>query len=289
VEDRPDTIRKITAPDGTQIACWASGSGSSVVLVHGTTSDHATFNELVPQLARWRTVITFDRRGRGQSGDGGPEYDIEREFDDLAAIIDHVAAAQAAPVDVFGHSFGAFVALGGAMRTANARALVAYSPGFGAEYPPGSLDQIEAATASDDRDGVLQVMFRDVIGMPDDEIQAMRRSPVWQLRLDAANTIGRECRADESFLRRYAGALQRLGSPVLVISGAKNPAPKREIAARLAGLLPRAALHEMPGQGHVAHHFAPEELSLTCLQFFDAPDAWFPASGLSSSTPDEFP
>jgi pimeloyl-ACP methyl ester carboxylesterase len=275
---------RVSAPDGTQIAYWTVGTGSAIVLVHGTTSDHTTYDELIPHVARWRTVVSFDRRGRGQSGDGGASYDVEREFEDLAALVDEVAAQQAAPVDVFGHSFGAFVALGGALRTTNVRAVVAYSPGFGAEYPPGSLDQIEAATAADDRDEVLQVMFREVIGMPDDEVQAMRRSPVWQRRQAAAGTIGRECRADESFLRRYQSALGELREPVLVISGAKNPEPKRQIAGRLADLVPAASLYEMPGQGHVAHHFAPEELTRTCLRFFDTLDARFAAS-----TSDTFP
>ena len=276
--------RKVSAPDGTQIAYWTAGSGSAIVLVHGTTSDHTTYNELVPHLAKRRTVVTFDRRGRGLSGDEGAVYDIEREFTDLAALADQVAGQQAAPVDVLGHSFGAFIALGAALRTASIRALVAYSPGFGAEYPPGSLDQIQAATAVGDRDQVLQVMFRDVIGMPDDEIQAMRRSPVWQVRQAAAGTIGRECRADESFLRRYQGDLRGLKIPVLVVSGAKNPEPKRLIAARLADLLPAASLCEMPGQGHVAHHFAPDELASTCLGFLDNTDAKF-----LTNRPDTFP
>lgn len=276
--------REVTAPDGTQIAFWTAGSGSAIVLAHGTTSDHTTYNELVPHLANRRTVVTYDRRGRGLSGDEAAVYDIEREFADLAALADQVAEQQAAPVDVLGHSFGAFIALGAALRTTNVRALVAYSPGFGAEYPPGSLEQIQVATAADDRDQVLQVMFRDVIGMPDDEIQAMRRSPVWQLRQAAAGTIGRECQADESFLRRYQGDLRGLKIPVLVVSGAKNPEPKRLIAARLADLLPAASLYEMPGQGHVAHHFAPDELASICLEFLDNTDAEFP-----TSTPDTFP
>lgn len=276
MEETPAT-GKIPAPDGTQLAYWTAGTGAALVLVHGTTSDHATFNELVPHLTGRRTVITFDRRGRGQSGDGAASYDIEREFDDVAAIIDHFASAQAAPVDVFSHSFGAFVALGAAARTANARAVVAYSPGFG-DYPPGSLDQIEAATASGNPDEVLQVMFRDVIGMPDQEIQAMRRSPVWKVREAAAGTISRECRADESFLSRYHDLLQGLNCPVMVLSGATNSAPKRELAVRLASLLTAPAFYEMPEQGHVAHHFAPAELSDICLSFYDAQLAGSPAS-----------
>ena len=278
-----NAAHKVTAPDLTPIAYWTAGTGDPIVLVHGTTSDHTTYNELTPHLARSRTVVSFDRRGRGLSGDQGTDYDIEREFADLTTLVDTIAAQQAAPVDVFGHSFGAFIALGAALQTANIRALIVYSPGFGAEYPPGSLDQIEAATAADDRDEVLQVMFRDVIGMPDDEIQAMRRSPVWQVRQAAAGTIARECRADESFLRRYQVPLAGLNCPVLVVSGQKNPEPKRQIAIRLADLLPVSWLYEMQGQGHVAHHFAPADLTSICLGFLGPLDLRF-----LTSVPDAF-
>src|SRR5580704_4521622 len=89
--------REVSAPDSTQIAYWTAGSGSAIVLVHGTTSDHTTYNELVPHLAKRRTVVTFDRRGRGLSGDEGAVYDIEREFTDLAALADQVAEQQDAP------------------------------------------------------------------------------------------------------------------------------------------------------------------------------------------------
>ena len=263
----------VSAPDGTPIAYWTTGTGPSVVLVHGTTSDHTTFHELVPHLAESRTVVTFDRRGRGQSGDGdGSPYRIEREFEDVAALVDCVAAQQGAPADVVSHSFGAFVALGAAQLAAGLHALVAYSPGFGAEYPPGALERVEDASASADPDTALQVMFREIIGMTEEEIQAMRRSPVWRARMAIAGTDARECRADEAFLRTYAAGLAELTAPVLVLSGATNTGPKREIAARLAGLLPNSASYEMPDQGHVAHHFAPAELTSICLRFFTDPD-----------------
>ena len=70
--------------------------------------------------------------------------------------------------------------------------------------------------------------------MPDDEIQAMRRSPVWRVREAAAGTIARECRADESFLRRYQAPLAGLDCrsarswslPALVAQSHKPVNPK---------------------------------------------------------------
>jgi len=258
----------VQGKDGTPIAYWTSGSGPAVVLVHGTTSDHTTMDEIAPHFAKSRTVTTFDRRGRGASGDG-QGYDFDQELDDAAAVFARAAEASGGPVDVFSHSFGAFVALGAAARSPHVRSVVGYSPGFGAEYPPGSLERIEAATASDDLDTALQVVFREVIGMTDDEIAQMRESPVWAVRVAAAGTVARECRADEAFLRDYADELAAIAIPVLVVSGATNTAPKRQVATALADAVPTAELYEMPGHGHVAHHFAAPELSALTLRFYE--------------------
>ncbi len=262
--------RTLKSADGTPLAVWVSGAGPTVVLVHGTTSDHTTYDELRPHLAQHRTVVTYDRRGRGASGDRDT-YDFERELEDAAAVIDDAAERQGSPVDVFGHSFGAFVALGAAAYGSKVRAVVAYSPGFGAEYPDGALGRIEAATASDDLDTALQVMFAEIIGMPADEIEMMRQSPVWPVRVAAAGTVARECRADEGFLRNYAQRLSELAVPVLVVDGATNTAPKRQISTDLSAALPISRVLEMAGQGHVAHHIAASGLSDISLQFFGDP------------------
>jgi pimeloyl-ACP methyl ester carboxylesterase len=97
----------------------------------------------------------------------------------------------------------------------------------------------------------------------------MRESPVWAVRVAAAGTVPRECRADESFLRDYADELAGLKVPVLVVSGETNTPAKRQIATDLAAAIPTAELYEMPGQGHVAHHFAPAELSELANRFFE--------------------
>ena len=267
-----DAAGVVTNPDGTRLAFWKSGAGPVLVLVHGTTSDHTTYDELRPHLAEHRTVVTYDRRGRGASGDGGV-YDFERELEDAAAVINAASLQHESQVDVFGHSFGAFIALGAATLTPNVGAVVAYSPGFGAEYPKGALTKIEAATASDDLDTALQVMFAEIIGMPEDEIAFMKQSPVWAARVAAAGTVARECRADESFLRNYSHRLSQLVVPILVVDGTANTPPKRAISTDLSGLLPSSRLYEMAGQGHVAHHTAATELAQLSLQFFADPSS----------------
>ncbi len=84
--------RRVVAADGTPIAVFSAGAGRPLVLVHGTTADHRTWRVVGPELAtRWR-LHAIDRRGRGDSGDGDPDhYAIEREFDDLVAVVEAVA------------------------------------------------------------------------------------------------------------------------------------------------------------------------------------------------------
>jgi pimeloyl-ACP methyl ester carboxylesterase len=264
---------------------WASGTGRPVLLVHGTTSDHSTFDELVPHLENKRRVYRYDRRGRGLSGDGpsGQPYRLELEFADLAAVVGHVVTAEGAPVDVISHSFGAYVAMGAAAGQSHVRSLVAYSPGFGAEYPPGALDRIETAIGESDPDTALRLVFRDVIGMPPEDIQVLADSGVWRVRVAAAWSVVRECQADEAFPRVSRALLTRISLPVLVLSGERNVPAKRELAAGLAKMIPGAELDSLSGEGHAAHHTAPAALASRCLRFFDEAAGRTSHPGVASS------
>ncbi|HEY2888474.1 MAG TPA: alpha/beta fold hydrolase, partial [Candidatus Limnocylindrales bacterium] len=122
----------VESPDGTPIAWWenpgtarSSNPRPTLILVHGATADHTAFRAVAPRFAASRQVISIDRRGRGASGDRLP-YAIEREYEDVAAVVDELAAASGRPVDVVGHSFGGRCGLGAALLTKNLRRLVAY-------------------------------------------------------------------------------------------------------------------------------------------------------------------
>lgn len=107
------TELRVVSRDGTELACWASGDGPPLVLVHGTTAEATRWQPLLPYLEPHVTVYAMDRRGRGASGDGA-EYDVVREYDDVAAVVDAVARARGCAVDLLGHSFGGVCAFGGA-------------------------------------------------------------------------------------------------------------------------------------------------------------------------------
>jgi pimeloyl-ACP methyl ester carboxylesterase len=252
--------------DGTQIAYWSEGQGPPLVLVHGITSTHLTFDEIRPHLTPHRTVAVYDRRGRGDSGDL-PEgtYDISAEYQDLLAVLVDLGTA---PLDLFAHSFGAYIALGAALRDDRKliRRMVLYSPGFGERYPEETLSEIDAQVASGDRDQALRMLLMDIIGMPEDEVEFMRQSPAWAARIESVHTVARECRADRDFPLE-ARTLGALSVPVLVISGETNLPHKQAVASKLAELIPGARLEVMSGEGHVAHHTAPGRLAELILDF----------------------
>ena len=119
------TMTRVVSGDGTEIADWTSGEGPPLVLVHGAAADHTRWRPLLSYLESYATVHAIDRRGRGASGDGS-DYDVAREFEDVAAVVDAVAQASGSAVDLYGHSFGGFCAFGGALLTANLGRLVLY-------------------------------------------------------------------------------------------------------------------------------------------------------------------
>jgi pimeloyl-ACP methyl ester carboxylesterase len=194
------TLTQVASRDGTQIAWWTSGTGPPLVLVHGTPADHTRWRPLLPHLEPHATVHAIDRRGRGASGDA-PHYDLAREYEDVAAVVNAVAQAAGAPVDLYGHSHGGIVAFGAATLTPNIGRLVLYegwpvpNPDIYA-LPPGLEDRLDALLAAGDRYGVVEAFFRELVLLSDADMEAFRAAPSWPGRVAAAHTITREVRAE---------------------------------------------------------------------------------------------
>ena len=196
-KDRTETTTTrfdVRSPDGTPIAVWVEGTGPALVMVHGSIADHTTFDSFVAVLREDFTTFAMDRRGFGASGDAGG-YTIEREFEDVAAVVDAVTARTGGPVALWGHSYGANCVMGGATLTNDVHHLVLYEPSLGLPYPPGSIERIEAALARADHDAAIVTVLIDILEMTEEEIDTFRAGPLWAVRLAAAPTIPRECRA----------------------------------------------------------------------------------------------
>jgi pimeloyl-ACP methyl ester carboxylesterase len=95
---------EVRSADGTPLAVWVEGEGPPLVLVHGSMCDHTAFDPLVAELGTTMTTFAMDRRGFGASGDAAG-YALEREFEDVAAVVEAVAARAGGPVALWGHSY----------------------------------------------------------------------------------------------------------------------------------------------------------------------------------------
>jgi pimeloyl-ACP methyl ester carboxylesterase len=257
-------MESVTSQDGTVIAFERSGSGPPLVLVHGTTADHTRWPLVLPELERHFTVFAMDRRGRGGSGDS-EDYAIEREYEDVAAVVD----AAGPGTNLLGHSFGGLCALEAAFRTPNVRKLVLYEPAFAVEgiemYPPGTLERFQSLLDQGDRDLFLTTFFREIVGASEEEVAALRAAPSWQGRLAAAHTAVREFADGDYVLDRERAA--KLLVPTLLLLGGNSPPILTRPTQVLGATLPNARVVVMPGQAHIAMNTAPDLFCREVISF----------------------
>jgi pimeloyl-ACP methyl ester carboxylesterase len=233
------------------------------VLVHGVATDAASFRLLEPLLAQQFTVVSVDRRGRCGSGDS-QEYALDDEFADLVRVVDSLPE----PATVFGHSFGANVALGAAFLTANVARLVLYEPGRHGDAPEALRDEVERRLAEGDRIGALRLTLLEFTRFPEEWLDDLLETPPWQARLEYAHTIGRELRAYDE---HDYGDLSRLSTPALLLVGGDSPQEEILHARNLARALPAAQVEIMNGEGHIAIVTAPAVVARAVSAFAATP------------------
>jgi pimeloyl-ACP methyl ester carboxylesterase len=249
----------VVSPDGTPIAYWRSGAGPDLVLVHGASADHTRWESVLPLLEPHVTVHAMDRRGRGGSGDRA-NYRLMDEVADVVAVVEAIGG----PVALFGHSYGAVLALEAALRTDRVGRLLIYEPAVGL-IPPALVDRLAALLADDRREEVLTTLLREV-GMSPDQVDLARSSPSWVGRLAAAHTVVRECRADLDY-RLDPARFAALRVPTLLIVGTASPPEVLTEADALAAAIPDARIASLDGAGHVAMSTAPDLLAAEILRF----------------------
>lgn len=246
---------EVRSPDGVPLTVWVEGQGPPMVLAHGSFGDHTGWAVPVVELNRHFTTYAMDRRGFGASGDAA-EYSIRREFDDVAAVVDAVVARSGQHATLWGHSYGANCAMGGAAISSGVGHLVLYEPSFGLTYPAGAIETAEAALAGGDRETALEIMLIDVLEMSQDEIDTLRAGSRWPNLLAGVHTGPRECRVEEAW-RYEPGQFEGITMPTLLLSGSGSPASVKEATQRAAAAIANATIHVLEGHGHFAHRTDP--------------------------------
>lgn len=255
----------VRSADGTPLAVWVEGEGPPLVLVHGSMCDHTASDPLVAELRDTMTTFAMDRRGFGASGDAAG-YALEREFEDVAAVAEAVAARTGGPVALWGHSYGAGCAMGGAVLTDAVHHLVLYEPGLGIPYPAGSIEEVEAALAAGDAETALRLVLGGIVGMTDEEIASLRSGPRWPTMLASAPTVPRECRAEDGWTYR-PGAFDGLSAPALLLAGAESHPVLRQATDRALAAIPGARVELLEGHAHLAHRSDPAMVAALIRSF----------------------
>jgi 3-oxoadipate enol-lactonase len=255
----------VRSTDDTPLAVWIEGSGPPLVLVHGSIADHTTFEPFVETLREEWTTYAVDRRGFGDSGDAAV-YAIERDFEDVAAVVDAVAEHAGGPVALWGHSYGANCAMGGAAHTGKVHHLVLYEPSLGLSYPAGSIERIDTALAAGDNEAAITAVLVDILEMTDDEIDAFRSSPLWPTRLAAARTVPRECRAEQDWIYQ-PGQFGTITVPTLFLTGSESVPVVAKATDEAIAAIPHAQRHVLDGHGHFAHKTDPAMVAAIIRDF----------------------
>jgi pimeloyl-ACP methyl ester carboxylesterase len=259
---------RITSQDGTPIAVWRSGGGPPLLLVHGAIADHSTtWRFVLPELEQRFTVYAMDRRGRGGSGDTAP-YAIQREAEDIAAIVDSIGT----PVNVLGHSYGALCAIESALLTPSVRRLILYEgvPLRGAEaIDPALIDRLDALLEAGEAEAMLITVLRDVAMASSEEIDMLRsQKDAWAVRLANASTVPRELRTEGQYVfapERF----RKLHTPTLFLVGGDSSPRDLANARGVADALTDARVVIMPGQQHLAMYGAPAMFAREVINFLE--------------------
>lgn len=261
---------QIRSPDGTSIALERMGQGAPLLAVHGTTSTRTRWMPVAAALGAHFTLYLMDRRGRGDSGDAS-DHSMALEAADVAAAAEAIGRETGQGVTVVAHSFGAIAALEAALATPAIARLVVYEPPIPTEGAPESKDEgpgghLAALVAAGDNVGALLSFYRDILGMPEVQVERMMARPDWQARAAVAPTLPRELRATRRY-RFDAARFATLAIPTLVMVGADSPPRYQSSTRLLQATLPNSTTVALEGQQHNAIDAAPDLFIRETLRF----------------------
>jgi pimeloyl-ACP methyl ester carboxylesterase len=254
----------VRSGDGTRISYRRLGSGPAVVFVHGSVSTHTDWMPVARLLAASLTCFVMDRRGRAKSGEGIGPYSIEREYEDITAML----AAAGPDTALVGHSFGAICSLGAAMRHPVTR-LVLYEPPFptGGLIAGENLPPYVAAIEEGHLDKALEIGLASFPRMPAKAIASLRISRGWPRLRTLAKSWIRELEAMDA-LSANVEHYRSLSCPSMLLVGSLSPEhPMLDAVRALAEVLPGVRVEWLLGQGHGAMRMAPEMVARLIREF----------------------
>jgi pimeloyl-ACP methyl ester carboxylesterase len=279
----------VISQDGTKIAFSRVGRGEPVILVDGALCYRASgpSRPLAEKLAERFTVITYDRRGRGESGDRAP-YALEREVEDVEALIAEVGGS----AYLYGVSSGGALALEAANRLAGVKKLAVYEVPFvvdatRAPYPPDYGPHLQQLIAADRRGEAVKYFLTQAVGLPGFLIALMRPLPVWSKSKAVAHTLPYDAAAlgPETVAGKPlpTDRWSTIAAPTLVAGGGKSPEWMRNSVTALARVL-GAEQRTLEKQNHMVK---PAVLAPVLADFFAGAGGGTPSHRVERGAPSD--
>lgn len=254
-------METVTSADGTEIAYKQAGSGPPLVLVHGAVCDHRFWDlsGVYSALTEDCTVYAMDCRGVGQSGDG-PEYQLRREFEDVAAVVDAIDE----PVTLLGHSGGAQLSLEASLLTDNLDTLILYEPpihtGEHEGVPEALLTHMQQLLDEGENERMLEFFLEEGAQSTPEEIEAQRSAPYWDDTVQAADVWLRHFQAERNY-EFDAARFEDMMTPTVLLAGTESPQFLKDATAVVADALPKSRLSTFDGYAHEAMLTAPDRFT----------------------------
>ena len=265
------TTGSVASKDGTEIAYERSGQGPAVILVDGALCSRrfGPSPKLAALLARQFTVYTYDRRGRGESGDRRP-YAPAREIEDIEALIE-VAGGSAC---LLGLSSGGALALQAAAAGLPVTMTAAYEPPYvddsGERDGAAHEARLARLIAEGKRGGAVKYFMKDMVGAPAPVVVMMRLMPwIWRKLEAVAHTLPYDAAVMTAF-RIPRARFAAIRVPTLVMHGSKTDLRLKAAARAIEGIVPSARHRELAGQ---THNVKPDVLVPAVVEFFTGPVA----------------
>jgi pimeloyl-ACP methyl ester carboxylesterase len=269
-----ETIQKtLRSKDGTIIAYEELGTGAVIILVDAALADRKGSAKLAKALAPNFRVISYDRRGRGKSGNTLP-YAVDREVEDIESLID----ASGGLAYLFGSSSGSVLALDATSKLNNkVKGLFMYEPPFIVDdsfpaMPPDFAEQIESLLAVNRLNDAVKLFFHKGMGIPSIFVTLMRwLMPDWSSMVKVAHTIPYDLAilgGTQASKPLPANRWTTATAPIRVMVGSKSEAFFHNGAKALTELLSNAQYRSLEGRDHGAVLMAAPAIASEVKQFF---------------------
>ncbi|WP_217162372.1 alpha/beta fold hydrolase [Streptomyces sp. AC512_CC834] len=241
--------KKTLSRDGTSIAYERTGRGPAVVLVSGAMSTGATIAPLAAELSDRLDVTVYDRRGRGESGDTAP-YAVEREIEDLAALIETVGGE----ASLYGMSSGGALVLRAAASGLPVRRVAVYEVPYAMDdaavrAAAAYTERLTEALGQGRRGDAVEAFLRHT-GLGEEMIRGARQSPMWTGMESVAPSLAYDDAAMGDS-RVPESELASVTAPLLALAGGASDAWWHEAARAIAGAAPHGTYGTVEGQTHM--------------------------------------